>query len=507
MNHFRILVIDDQAVPEKEGRFNDYERLKSGPIASKVVTLEYATAPAHATSLLDAHQYDFVILDVILDVWGDTANANSVFFDTFKRLCLAEIPMGFISGSWDSTSIPLVRRAMATDRPRCVPLFIATKDLETESVAGLRYQIEAHLLGWYPASVRHFNTNDEVCLLHLTDLHFGSAATDLTLAGEVNVSLLADAIKRECGQPPDLILITGDVTHTGHPREYALAATWIKQLIECFGDSMPSERIFIVPGNHDFSVPLATAQSITVAMEAGTKTRAFSTTPDLALNTAAQMPYLNFWEQICAIKSTSYSRTNCTWLNQTYGQDGFLFSGINTSASVGVDGWPIREILDQDMHFITTGSRKFVAARLKDASPPLHIQLSHHSPIRYSVREPIHNDERFEELFLNQANGVRPDIIFHGHEHARRAVIADDARILIFAGPTPSQPEKSRPRDVARGFAVVKIRRQEGVVGSVELVDYSYRAKDAHGSSGWRCEKPIKFNFLNHQWTRLTPPS
>ncbi len=43
---------------------------------------------------------------------------------------------------------------------------------------------------------------------------------------------------------PDLVLVTGDLTHLGTPDEHAQAAAWLRSL-------GPPSRVMVVPGNHD----------------------------------------------------------------------------------------------------------------------------------------------------------------------------------------------------------------------------------------------------------------
>jgi 3',5'-cyclic AMP phosphodiesterase CpdA len=69
-------------------------------------------------------------------------------------------------------------------------------------------------------------------ILHLSDIHFG----------RVNEAAAAAALELARGAPPDLVLVTGDITQSGRRREFAAAAEWLA--------AMP-EPVFVVPGNHD----------------------------------------------------------------------------------------------------------------------------------------------------------------------------------------------------------------------------------------------------------------
>jgi 3',5'-cyclic AMP phosphodiesterase CpdA len=77
-------------------------------------------------------------------------------------------------------------------------------------------------------------------LVHLSDIHFGA---ELRPAVEAAVAYVE-------ADPPDLIVVTGDLTMNGLPREFRAAAAWRRRL--------PDPAI-LTPGNHDtpyWNVPL-----------------------------------------------------------------------------------------------------------------------------------------------------------------------------------------------------------------------------------------------------------
>ncbi len=98
-------------------------------------------------------------------------------------------------------------------------------------------------------------------LIHISDLHL----TDLSTVGpreirgkrrlghsswrrrrrHSHLPAHLDALRRAVQDAqPDFIVITGDLTHLGLPRELAAAADWLSGLA-------PPRRIMVTPGNHD----------------------------------------------------------------------------------------------------------------------------------------------------------------------------------------------------------------------------------------------------------------
>lgn len=69
-------------------------------------------------------------------------------------------------------------------------------------------------------------------MLHFSDVHFGVEHPEAVPA----------ALAYAQGEPPDLVVISGDVTQKGHRREFRAFRPWM--------DALP-EPVFLVPGNHD----------------------------------------------------------------------------------------------------------------------------------------------------------------------------------------------------------------------------------------------------------------
>lgn len=98
-------------------------------------------------------------------------------------------------------------------------------------------------------------------LAHLSDLHFSNPTFDFKQffskrwLGNINSFLNRE--QKYCNNRPfllpslfkelniDCVLITGDLTTTSHPKEYAIAKEFTKKLTEC---GLPT---FLIPGNHD----------------------------------------------------------------------------------------------------------------------------------------------------------------------------------------------------------------------------------------------------------------
>src|SRR5262249_43589925 len=101
-------------------------------------------------------------------------------------------------------------------------------------------------------------TGRPVTILHLSDLQFGA---DHPFGGNglLDPELHAESLRQELysdldgivGEtgPPGLVLVTGDITDSGAPREFEQARSHLTGLIEHLG--LRPERLVLVPGGHD----------------------------------------------------------------------------------------------------------------------------------------------------------------------------------------------------------------------------------------------------------------
>lgn len=89
-------------------------------------------------------------------------------------------------------------------------------------------------------------------LLHLSDIHFKAPDCLQPLIDPerpYRTRLKADLVALCAEKAVDAILVSGDIAFKGHPDEFAVAYAWLKELAAASG--CPTDRIYVVPGNHD----------------------------------------------------------------------------------------------------------------------------------------------------------------------------------------------------------------------------------------------------------------
>ncbi|MCP4697920.1 MAG: hypothetical protein GY862_13870 [Gammaproteobacteria bacterium] len=103
-----------------------------------------------------------------------------------------------------------------------------------------------------PAQSEHAApSNNQAAILHLSDLHF-----EADKQANSCYSQLADDLRYEldCTRL-DLLILSGDITNSSTPEEYAAAQCFLDKLRQEF--QLAPERIVIAPGNHDLNWQLA----------------------------------------------------------------------------------------------------------------------------------------------------------------------------------------------------------------------------------------------------------
>ena len=86
-------------------------------------------------------------------------------------------------------------------------------------------------------------------ILHISDLHINTKDVfDTSIVLNPFLERLKED-KSESGLAPEIVVVTGDVACNGDEKEYELAKEFFDKLLSTLG--LTSDRLFIVPGNHD----------------------------------------------------------------------------------------------------------------------------------------------------------------------------------------------------------------------------------------------------------------
>lgn len=260
----RVVVIDDRAEHEQMYRkFFEvmalYQQRDKAFMHGWDVSFRFCSDFTTSMSELKSPGVHLCLRDVMLAPNWATADAVALT----EYIAREGMPLILISEFFQNEALPELRSIVR--RLGSFPPLMRWSDLEEVvqgKAANEAFAIFEHfvdlLLDAEPLIVED---DEEIACIHITDLHYGDAGY---FAGQIES--VASAVQHLT--QPSFLAITGDVTDKGMPQEFEKARKAIESLVEFGlvgkGTTLPSRRIAITPGNHDFSWGLALAGAIDV---------------------------------------------------------------------------------------------------------------------------------------------------------------------------------------------------------------------------------------------------
>jgi hypothetical protein len=257
-----------------------------------------------------------------------------------------------------------------------------------------RQMVPAHTLRW----------------LHLSDFHVGKDDYgQVKLFGHILKNIRE---KVQAGTGPDVVFITGDIAHSGNPVEYKLFTDeFFRPLLATVGYS---DRVFIIPGNHDLDRKKAVVAARYDAPDVAP--HLFDTTANGAEHRKSLLP--RFDAYVNAAMSKLVPPVSSHWL---YTSEGVYTHTLTirdlTIGILGLNTAWLAKGGEEDRYKMSPGKLLVEAGLEKLANCDLTIVLGHH-PIDW-----FRNDEvdSFRSLF-----GDAHVMYLHGHLHRADGRHAED---------------------------------------------------------------------------------
>lgn len=474
MKEWRVLIIDDEASGKKNTgleRSEAYLFLEQETIAGRPIKVEFAESLGDAGDKIKQGNYQFVLIDVVLQGWGDNVEGDG--FETLLLEASKRMPLAVVSSKYDKSSIGIVRRVLNNHSDCDIRLLLTWNDLkEKERRSLIAFQIQNQIY-----QDKNYNSlageQNSIKILHLSDLHFGG---DKHTLPNLEKKKIVTKIKGHWGSGPDFIAITGDIANTGHPKDYVLALDWLEWLTSEFGWALPTNRVLLVPGNHDVNIPIAASRNIQVKGEKKVNYKKVTNQTKWGTAAYALAPFQDFAEKVAG-KGNWDERPFGHWYDDKYRQYGVIITGINTCGKIDDGAWPVREVALTDLESVEGSIIKTVKDSPSDWL--LTILLAHHSPLYYQIEQHVNNTNKVEEYLIDldlEENLNKPALlVLHGHAHSRNTHIYN-GRALAVAAPTPSE-QAGRAPDNARGFTLIELGLEYGAVNNATVFSYIYEGK------------------------------
>jgi hypothetical protein len=264
---FKLMVIDD-----RPSRKAVYDKVLSKDLFEPIFVWTLNEFERQRETPVDGY-----LLDVFLDQgdW-DQANAASLLKDAIQaapRLA----PVFLVSQHWGDAKVLDVLK-QAGESSVSIVQYLAWGEFEVacgddkaapERLAALQTKLQSELSRWHGRSGFRPKPDDTIRVLLLADPQFGDPNTDpkATFAENWIAKTLRSANKSEGLGLPDLIVVAGDVSHSGRPDQFALAEERLAHdlIAPLWGSNnidRMRDRLIIVPGNHDVNLRFSAADGV-----------------------------------------------------------------------------------------------------------------------------------------------------------------------------------------------------------------------------------------------------
>ncbi|WP_417790720.1 metallophosphoesterase family protein [Terasakiella pusilla] len=462
-------------------------------------------------------KFDVVISDVALDEGGFAANDFGLL--QAVGAMRARFPIFLISGKWDevvqNTELREVLRKQEIIKLWSLPeLFKAHKAGHLDQYRHDIFQAgKPRQYGDQPSIFsNNFPTkgdDETINLLHISDTQFCPEMENKHL---FDYRALAMSIKEELnGQKVDLVILSGDVVERGLPSEYELAKKHLFKFINLLteGDwTLPSKRLIVVPGNHDLNMALANSRRIGIdsskKLRLNTKEILKEASDIERFNQYAFDPFWQFAKEITGSSESPNELQRRLW-NQDFAYLGLLFLTLNTSKTIGGDGWYVPNVLETDIENaadeFTKLARHGKEFGLWDVKDLIKIGILHH-PISHAGTEPSKNPKEQitnSELFKDQINNgvLGLNFVCCGHVHKKWASsfdLADNPKNLLqLCSSTLLLKPNKRPEDSFRGCNLISLKRKEKRLESLLNIPFEIGRGQPHVDTK---------NVMRFQWKK-----
>lgn len=296
--------------------------------------------------------------------------------------------------------------------------------------------------------------DQRISWLHLSDLHVRTG--DNYDQCVVLQSLLEDVANHEA--PLDLVFITGDLVHSGRLEEYVAAGSFIRSLSSAA--SIPLDRIFCVPGNHDVDRASITPFLRNAARALRSRdlvSQLLGTPSEVRLFTRRHHAY------------TEFVRATFPWASQLSEDELWYAASVRfNELHLGILGLNSTWIggLDSDRGHLALGERQIRSALKAAGTKDILLALFHH-PLAWLTDA----DAADVQNLLN----ARCDFILHGHIHQIGVVniASPDSEVYylaagaVYEGRTELLAYNAVTLDLADGSATVRLRRYSDRTGGM----------------------------------------
>ena len=488
-----VMVVDDQLDGERveDGRKNVYEKwftqVSNFHLGKWAFDVQYcSTLDAVAKIVPSPGQPVLAVVDMVLD--GAAWSPKSVS-QLDQKLIDEKWPLLLVSARFDSNeAIERANRLVGKGRD-LAPFQFLTWSSISRAVDGIEQSEVAFIVGALLArargqDLRFAKSSDEpIEILHITDPHFGKATWDVG-------SLISLRLARQKYglNMADFLAITGDIADRGNPPQYQLAKEYFVALVNNrvvagVEAGIARDRVFLCPGNHDFSRPVALAANISA--DAPYKVELTMLKENEWVRSFAWKAYLDFEVEVTE-HSEDWILNPGYRLNTRFLTSGIVVLELNVER-YAIDGYQAG-VSENELRKTINAAVTAVSAVRKNSECLLVLAHSHESNIWQGLSQMIQSN-------LQGLAGEGPLLFICGHEHSSEVVPGLKDKALFVRGVPPSGGP-TLPGQVLPMVNCIRFNRSGGIVKGVEVHQFHQHA------SGWQVDVdgPRSYEYSSGKW-------
>lgn len=323
-----------------------------------------------------------------------------------------------------------------------------------------------------------------VRILHISDIHRGKNAPT---SNGVLWGKLKDDIQRTYAEdndklskdepqlgPPDIIVVSGDITQHAEPSEFIVAQEFLENLSHLVNGDR--SRIVFVPGNHDVSWNLS-RETYVPATEQEYRDQPIYDEPyrqvvkkerDAPIYwrktednyTNRFLPFKTFFDDFYRGSSPSYTfsleRQKMYTVYDYSERFGIIMAGFNTCDEI--DHLDRRASINSDAIFNAESDPAFDSHN----NNLVRIAVFHHN-----IRSVNYGEDFLDPKYLQLLKRHGFDFCLHGHVHSSGIDIFDPARaktLSVLGSGSLAAPYQDRPPAVPKGYNLLVVNREDNSV-------------------------------------------
>jgi len=507
---FRALVIDD----DYPGRRDQYLRLAHGSLAEASFDLQVAAMPLQADQIATlCEQAQVGLVDIYLDPLGradpfEIASGINVLDLIHERN--PQLPIFLVSSHWDNLTMPIYRDLIS--RKQIVGGVSLRLLDDISECARARLDLVRAVQDARGFAATSLGPDEELLLLHLSDLQVGApwvgGGGDLQAAGDQLVNEVFQALPTAPNGKavaPHLLAVTGDVAEHGEPAEFRAGFGLLEKLRSRLGVSR--EGCFVVPGNHDVCLPMASSHLIEYSFSSpfalGGKSRNPRTVAESRMRGLDRFGLVPFQEACSAftgrgdwnarVEFDADTQPTSWFHSQAFAALGVSLLGINTVTRLGPED-PANAQVSQTVVNQIASRLDAIRQRETGYRDLVHLVLLHHSPWAGMGDPTLHGNGG--EYLLSQLERFGDCIVLFGHIHTPITNVHTytllSSRQALFASPsTATLRSASRPEDSLRGFHLITLERRNDMVTGARIKQFEYSGfqYQARGETAFRRDR------------------